>query len=58
MLRVMLGIDQRAARVTWTIFLIVLIVAAVYAARDTILLFVLALFFAYMISPLVEMLHR
>lgn len=53
-----MGIDARAARVTWTIFLICLLLAAVYAARHTILLFVLALFFAYMLSPLVERLHK
>jgi predicted PurR-regulated permease PerM len=54
----MLGIDPRTLRVVWTIFLFGLIVAIVYFIRETLLLFALAVFFAYMLSPLVQLVQR
>ena len=50
----MLGIDNRAARVTWTVFLIALLAWMGYTARGAILLFILAIFFAYLLAPVVE----
>ncbi len=41
----------------WTIFLFALLVATAYAIRETLVVFVIALFFAYMLSPLVDFLY-
>jgi predicted PurR-regulated permease PerM len=54
----MLEIDDRALRVVWTVFLFGLFLALVYFLRDTILLFAGAIFFAYMLSPLVALVER
>jgi predicted PurR-regulated permease PerM len=54
----MLGIDPRTLRVVWTVFLFGLIVATVYFIRETLLLFALAVFFAYMLAPLVQLVQR
>jgi predicted PurR-regulated permease PerM len=47
------GIDPKAARATWTVALTVILLAAVYAIRGTIFVFVVALLFAYLLYPLV-----
>ncbi|MDQ6626842.1 MAG: AI-2E family transporter [Pseudomonadota bacterium] len=49
----MLGFDRRAAKVAWTVALIGLGLLTLYAVRNTIFVLVLALFFAYMVYPLV-----
>jgi len=54
----MLEIDDRALRVVWTVFLFGLLLAVLYFIRDTILLFAVAIFFAYMLSPLVGLVER
>ena len=54
----MLGIDERALRIVWTIFLFALLLAIVYYIRDTILVFAAAIFFAYMLSPIVGLVER
>lgn len=54
----MLGIDPRAARATWTVILVLLLCAIVYAIRQTLFLFVLALLFAYLLLPMVDLLDR
>ena len=54
----MLGIDDRALRVVWTVFLFGLTLAVMFSIRDTLLLFALAIFFAYMLSPLVGLIER
>jgi predicted PurR-regulated permease PerM len=54
----MLGIDSRTARATWTVFLFILLLAFVYSAQRAILLFILAVFFAYMLSPVVDFVQR
>ncbi|MFL6352695.1 MAG: AI-2E family transporter [Bryobacteraceae bacterium] len=54
----MLEIDDRALRVVWTVFLFGLFLALLYFIRDTILLFAGAIFFAYMLSPLVGIVER
>jgi predicted PurR-regulated permease PerM len=54
----MLGIDERALRIAWTIFLFALLLAIVYYIRSTILLFAGAIFFAYMLAPVVALMTR
>src|ERR1017187_8636864 len=54
----MLGFDLRAARYTWTAAMVLLLVCLVYAVRRTLFVFVLALLFAYLLSPLVNLLNR
>lgn len=50
----MFGFDPRAARVTWTAALVLLAFALAWLVRHTLFVFVLALFFAYMVWPLVQ----
>lgn len=54
----MLGIDSKAAQVTWTVFLLALLIAAAYAVRETLAVFVIALLFAYLLMPLVGLVER
>jgi predicted PurR-regulated permease PerM len=54
----MLGIDGRAARAAWTVFLVVLAIAVVYLVRRTVLIFTLALLLAYLLAPLVSFVDR
>src|SRR2546430_7497673 len=54
----MLGIDARAARAAWTVGLVGLTFYVVYLVRKTLLVFVLALFLAYLIAPLVGLIER
>jgi predicted PurR-regulated permease PerM len=54
----MLGIDRSAARYTWTAALVVLLLWLVYLVRQTLFVFILALLFAYLLSPLVNLIDR
>ena len=54
----MLGIDRSAARYTWTAALVLLLLWLVYLVRRTLFIFILALLFAYLISPLVNLIGR
>lgn len=54
----MLGIDRRAARYTWTVALLVLLLWLVYLVRKTLFVFVLALLLAHLLEPLVDLLDR
>jgi predicted PurR-regulated permease PerM len=54
----MLGIDRKAARYTWTAAAIILLLWLVYLVRSTLFIFVLAVLFAYLLSPLVNLLDR
>jgi predicted PurR-regulated permease PerM len=54
----MLGIDPRAARYTWTAVLVVLLLCLIYLVRTTLVIFILAILFAYLLSPLVNLLDR
>jgi predicted PurR-regulated permease PerM len=54
----MLGIDPRAARAAWTVFLLALVVAAAYTIRETLVVFMIALLFAYLLMPLVSLVAR
>ncbi len=58
MLESMLGIDAHAGRAAWTIFLIALVIATAYLARETLVVFMTALLFAYLLMPLVGLLER
>jgi predicted PurR-regulated permease PerM len=52
------GLDARAARITWTAAVVGLALYAAYLIRATLFVFVLALFVAYMIVPLVNFIDR
>jgi predicted PurR-regulated permease PerM len=52
------GLDRRAASYTWTVLLILLLVAVVYLIRETLFVFALALLFSYLLWPLVHYLDR
>src|SRR5689334_20908054 len=54
----MLGIDFKAARYTWTAAFVVLFLYIIYMLRSTLFIFILALLFAYLLSPLVNLLGR
>jgi predicted PurR-regulated permease PerM len=54
----MLGIDARAARITWTVFLVLLMIDVAWLARTTLLVFMIALLLAYLLHPLVELVRR
>lgn len=54
----MLGVDSRAARAAWTVFLVALAIALFYVIRRTLLIFTVALLLAYLMSPLVNMVER
>ncbi len=54
----MLAFDRRAARIAWTVSLVALALYAVYSVRRTLFVFVLAIFFSYMVAPLVRWVER
>ncbi len=54
----MFGIDEKALRVTWTIFLFTLFLIVLYSVRETLLVFAGAIFFAYALSPIVTLIER
>jgi predicted PurR-regulated permease PerM len=54
----MLGFDVRAARITWTVSLVLLAFYAAYSVRRTLFVFVLAVFFSYVLYPAVRSLER
>ncbi len=54
----MLGWDSRAAKAAWTVGVVAPGFYVIYAIRKTLLIFLLALFFAYMIAPLVGFIER
>jgi predicted PurR-regulated permease PerM len=54
----MLGIDRAAARYTWTAAVVVLAIVLVYEVRATLFVFTVAVLFAYLLSPLVNLVNR
>ena len=54
----MLGLDPRAARAAWTVFFIALLITIVYLIRRTLLIFTIALLFAYLLSPVVNLVEH
>jgi predicted PurR-regulated permease PerM len=54
----MLGIEPKAVRITWSVLLTLGSAAFLYHARRTVLIFLLAIFFAYLLSPVVALVDR
>lgn len=54
----MLGIEPKTVRHTWSVAVTLAALAFVFHARQAILIFILAIFFAYMMAPLVSLLDR
>src|SRR5207237_10128880 len=54
----MLGFDRRAARYTWIVATVVLLMVLVYLIRRTLFVFILAVLFAYLLAPLVDFFDR
>ncbi len=54
----MLGIDAKAARAAWTVALVLIVLYAVYLIRSTLVVFTIALLFAYLLYPLVDFISR
>jgi predicted PurR-regulated permease PerM len=54
----MMGIDPKAARYTWSAAAVLLLLWLVYMVRSTLFVFILAVLFAYLLSPLVNLLDR
>ena len=54
----MLGLDRQAARYVWTAVFVLLLVWLLYRIRETLFIFVVALLFAYLLWPLVNLLDR
>jgi predicted PurR-regulated permease PerM len=54
----MLGLDLRSAKAAWTVFLVVLGVVVIYHIRTVILVFILSILFAYLLSPVVNVVDR
>ncbi|HYA17985.1 MAG TPA: AI-2E family transporter [Bryobacteraceae bacterium] len=52
------GLDSRAARAAWTAILIVLGLLTLYRVRQTLLVFVIALLFAHLLQPLMDLISR
>jgi len=51
----MLGLDPKVARATFTVLFLVSLVGLVWLLREVLFLLTLALFFSYMVSPVVRM---
>jgi predicted PurR-regulated permease PerM len=54
----MLGIDLKAARCTWTAALVLMLLWLVYVVRSTLFVFIVAVLFAYLLVPLVNLIDR
>ena len=54
----MTGIDSRAAKAAWSVFLVGLAIAAVWLLRSTLAVFAFSLLFAYMLMPVVKLVDR
>ncbi len=54
----MLGLDARVARITWTVAAVLLLLGAVYETRETIFILIIAVMFAYMLTPMVNLINH
>ncbi len=54
----MLGVEPKTVRHTWSVAVTLAALALLYFARQAVLIFVLAIFFAYMMAPLVALFDR
>jgi predicted PurR-regulated permease PerM len=56
--KTMLGIDMRVAKIVWTIVLMAVALLFVYAIRQTLLVLTFAIFFSYLIYPLIALAEK
>ncbi len=54
----MLGLEPRIARITWTVVAVLLLLRAVYETRETFFILIVAILFAYMLTPLVNLINH
>jgi len=54
----MLGIDRRTVNIAWTLFLFALLLIVIHEIGRTLLIFALALTFAFLLAPVVNTLER
>jgi predicted PurR-regulated permease PerM len=54
----MFGLDRRTAKAVWTAFVVALMIYIIYAIRSTLLLLTFAVFFSYLVYPLVRLIER
>ena len=54
----MLGMDPRAARAAWSVFLVALVIGIAYLVRETLVVFMIAVLFAYLLMPLLGLIER
>ncbi len=54
----MMGFDARAARAAWSVIAVVLVLAVLFRIRNVLLVFVIAVLFAYMLAPVVNFFGR
>jgi predicted PurR-regulated permease PerM len=54
----LLGIDNRAARYTWSASVVLLLLLVIYLIRGTLLVFVIALLLAYLLYPLMDLIDK
>jgi predicted PurR-regulated permease PerM len=54
----MLALDRTAARWTWTVAVVLLILWSLYQIRETIFVLITAILFAYMLTPLVNKVNQ
>ncbi|MHB2021106.1 MAG: AI-2E family transporter, partial [Candidatus Xenobia bacterium] len=53
-----LGLHPTAARATWTVAVVLVLLDALYQIRETLFILTLAVFFSYMVYPLVDLVQR
>lgn len=54
----MFGFDLRTAKIVWTVFVVALLLFITYTISSTLLVVVFAVFFSYLVYPLVELAER
>nr|WP_315395496.1 AI-2E family transporter [uncultured Duganella sp.] len=54
----MFGFDLRAAKAAWTVFLVALLLFVAYRVASTLLVVLFAVFFSYLLYPLIELAER
>jgi predicted PurR-regulated permease PerM len=54
----MFGFDPRVAKIAWTVFLVALVLFIIFQIRSTLLVVIFAIFFAYLVHPLVQFVDR
>jgi predicted PurR-regulated permease PerM len=54
----MLGIDHRIFKALWTLFVFVLLLTGIYTIHQTVVIFALAIFFAQLLEPVIQVAGR